>query len=140
MKKFKLAAITFSLVALSWPAASNNVIREAYLKNYVEQVTPTLKEMVVKYEPNLTDSESTAAIKVQATKMAGCQYQVAAQYPSKYSAASIEPVAQGHDLRQVTQNVNQLMQSDMQQGSISLEDFKTLVETGVALFKRCMAK
>jgi len=114
-------------------------LAERYVKNYVAQVRPEITKMLLKAEPGLSNHEVEAKVNSTANLMARCQLKAVAHYPAVYKAASVEPVAEGKDIREVTQNVNQLVRDDIQSGKISISEFKSLVERGASIFKACMS-
>ena len=69
--------------------------------------------------------------------MADCQLETLSTYPQKYQDASINPVAEGGDIAEVTKTVNEKMKTDIESGAISKEDFKAMVEDATEKYITC---
>ncbi|MFK7816105.1 MAG: hypothetical protein AB8B92_07195 [Gammaproteobacteria bacterium] len=69
--------------------------------------------------------------------MADCQINTMGAYPQKYQDASINPVAEGGDLSEVTKQVNDMMKADIENGTLSEEEFKVMVESATERYVNC---
>ncbi len=114
-------------------AESSNV--EKYKQVYVEQITPILKKQFV--DALATEADPEAKLSFVANGMANCQVETISAYPQKYQDASINPVAEGGDLSEVTKQVNEMIKADIESGAISEEDFKAMVESATEKYINC---
>jgi len=69
--------------------------------------------------------------------MANCQIETLSAYPQKYQDASVNPVAEGEDLSEVTKQVNEMMKADIESGTMSGEEFKAMVESATEKYVNC---
>lgn len=132
MKRSVLAVI-ISAILLNIAHAESNV--EKYKQVYVEQITPILKKQFK--DALATEDDPEAKLKFVAEEMANCQIETLSAYPQKYQDASINPVAEGGDLNEVTKQVNEMMKADIESGATSDEDFKAMVEAATEKYINC---
>jgi len=69
--------------------------------------------------------------------MADCQLKTLSAYPQKYQDASINPVAEGGNIAEVTKQVNEVMKTDFESSSISKEGFKAMAESATEKHVNC---
>ena len=133
MKNITLAfIISVSLLNTTF-AGSPNV--EKYKQVYVKQITPILKKQFASALEQESDPE--AKLKFVAEGMANCQIETLSAYPQKYQDASINPVAEGEELSEVTKHVNEMMKADIDSGKISKADFKAMLESATEKYIAC---
>lgn len=129
--------IIFTISLLFWTpnayAGQSNI--EIYKQVYVEQITPILKKQFADALEKEADSE--AKLKFVAEGMANCQIETISTYPQKYQDASINPVAEGSDLNETTKQVNEIMKADIENGTISKEAFKTMLDSATEKYINC---
>ncbi|QMU61667.1 MAG: hypothetical protein GKR92_08145 [Gammaproteobacteria bacterium] len=113
--------------------AESNV--EKYKQVYIEQITPILEKQFK--DALATEADPQAKLKLVAEGMANCQIETLSAYPQKYQDASINPVAEGGDLSEVTKQVNEMMKTDIESGTISKEDFTAMVESATEKYINC---
>ncbi len=132
--KHIILALIISVVALNTISAESSNV-EKYKQVYVEQITPILKKQFS--DALATEANPEAKLSFVANGMANCQIETLSAYPQKYQDASINPVAEGGDLSEVTKQVNEMMKADIESGTISEEDFKTMVESATEKYINC---
>lgn len=131
-KSIILAAIV-STVCLQISYAETNV--EKYKQIYVEQIKPILKKQFSGALDKETDPE--AKLQFVAEGMADCQIETIRAYPQKYQDASINLVAEGEGLTESTKKVNAMMKADIENGVITEEEFKAMVENATKKYVYC---
>jgi len=132
--KHIILALIISVVALNTISAESSNV-EKYKQVYVEQITPILKKQFS--DALATEANPEAKLSFVANGMANCQIETLSAYPQKYQDASINPVAEGGDLSEVTKQVNEMMKADIESGTISEEDFKAMVESATEKYINC---
>lgn len=132
--KHIILALIISVVALNTISAESSNV-EKYKQVYVEQITPILKKQFS--DALATEANPEAKLSFVANGMANCQIETLSAYPQKYQDASINPVAEGGDLSEVTKQVNEMMEADIESGTISEEDFKAMVESATEKYINC---
>lgn len=140
MKYSKLSLMAVLLALNPVQVTAGEALDNAYLENYISQVTPAVKNIFLQREPDLEDSAADAKANLQASKMASCQLKTIKNYPAKYRVPSLQPVAQGEDIRKVTQNVNSLMKSDVGNGSLSLAELNVMIKTATSTYETCLGE
>ncbi|MGH1538652.1 MAG: hypothetical protein ACRBDX_11495 [Gammaproteobacteria bacterium] len=128
-----LTAAVFIICIPSTHAEQSNI--EIYKQVYVEQITPLLKKQFSDALEKEADPE--AKLKFVAEGMADCQIETISVYPQKYQDASINPVAEGSNLNEVTEQVNEIMKADIENGTISKEDFKAMLDSATETYISC---
>jgi len=136
--KLYICAIALSLVFPTFVYAEKFDL-EKYKNNYAEQLIPLLKERMgteTKMESKTDAGEHVSTI---ANRMADCQLLAIEGYPKKYQNASIEPIINGADIRKTTKDVNELIQTDIKNGELSKQEFKTMTEAAIDKYKVCLS-
>ena len=132
--KHVILALIISAVSLHTASAESSNI-EKYKQVYIEQITPILKKQFA--DALATEADPEAKLKFVAEGMANCQVETLSAYPQKYQDATINPVAEGGDISEVTKQVNEMMKADIESGAISEEDFKAMVESATEKYINC---
>ncbi len=132
-KKYIILASILSAIFTHIAHAETNT--EKYKKAYVEQITPVLKKQFSK--ALATEENPNAKLKFVAEGMANCQIETLSVYPKKYQDASINPVAEGRDLSETSKKVNEIMKADLENGTISREDFMSMLEAATERYTNC---
>ncbi|MDH3609790.1 MAG: hypothetical protein OEQ24_11190 [Gammaproteobacteria bacterium] len=132
--KHVILALIISAISLNIASAESSNI-EKYKQIYVEQITPILKKQFA--DALATEADPEAKLKFVAEGMANCQVETLSAYPQKYQEATINPVAEGGDISEVTKQVNEMMKVDIESGAISEEDFKSMVESATEKYINC---
>lgn len=128
-----LLAVIVSATLLSTAHAESKI--EKYKQVYVEQITPILKKQFA--DILKAEEHPDAKLRSVAEGMANCQIETLSAYPQKYQDASINPVADGGDLSEVTQQVNEIMKADIESGAMPEEEFKAMVESATEKYVNC---
>jgi len=132
--KHIILALIISAVSLNTTSAESSNVKK-YKQVYIEQITPILKKQFA--DALATEGNPETKLKFIAEGMANCQIETLSAYPQKYQDASINPVAVGRDLSEVTKQVNEMMKTDIESGAISEEDFKAMVEKATEKYINC---
>ncbi len=136
--KLYLCTIALSLVFPTFVYAEKFDL-EKYKKNYAEQLIPLLKEHMGTETKMETQADTHKHVTTIANRMADCQLLAIKGYPQKYQDASIEPIINGADIRKTTEDVNELIQTDIKNGELSKQEFKTMTEAAIEKYKVCLS-
>lgn len=132
----KHAVLVFIVSAASLNTAFAELSNiDKYKQIYIEQITPLLKKQFAGALEKEADPE--AKLKFVAEGMADCQVETLSVYPQKYQDASINPVAEGGDISETTKQVNELMKTDIENGAISEDEFKAMLESATEKYINC---
>ena len=72
------------------------------------------------------------------TKMAECQLKGLADFPEEYREKAIMPVAQGADIIETTNALNQQMLADIEAGKMSKEQAQMLIGNAQETVQMCL--
>jgi len=136
--KYLITTIIFSAVLLGNANAESSNIKK-YKKNYEEQLIPLLKERMGTETKMETQADAHEHVSTIAKRMADCQLLAIEGYPQKYQDASIEPIINGADIRKTTNDVNELIKTDIKNGELSEQEFKTMTEAATEKYKVCLS-
>lgn len=136
--KFNLSTIALLLVLPTYLYAEKPDL-EKYKNNYSEQLIPLLKERMGTETKMETQADAHEHVSTIAKRMADCHLLAIESYPQKYQDASIEPIISGADIRKTTNDVNELIQTDIKNGELSEQEFKTMTEAAIEKYKVCLS-
>lgn len=120
---------------LAFAIDANDV--EAYKKNYSEQLRPMVMKKLGMDRPDLTASAIKREADAYVAKMAGCQLEGLAIFPEQYREKAILPVAQGGDVAQATQALNEELKKDIDGGKISKDEVMTIIQSAQQAVQIC---
>ena len=140
MNYFSLLILTVLLIT-GWNTAhaEQSAQIEKYKQNYAAQLIPILKEQMGRETDMQSETEANEHIATIAERMANCQLLAIEDYPQKYQEASIVPVVNGADIRKTTSDVNAMIQTDIKNGELSEQEFKTITEAVIEKYKVCLS-
>jgi hypothetical protein len=110
-----------------------------YKKNYAEQLIPLLKERMATELEMQSETDAHEHVSKLADRMATCQLVAIEGYPQKYQDASINPIANGVDLKKANNDLNLIIQTDIQNGDITDQALKTMTESAIEKYKICLS-
>jgi hypothetical protein len=117
--------------------AVNSQDEENYKLHYAEQVQPLVMKKLSSDRPEM----GAKALKTEATayvqKMAGCQLEGLKQFPQSYQDMAILPVANGEDIGSTTQALNKQIKKDVEDGKISEDKVKTMIQSAQETVQVC---
>lgn len=109
----------------------------AYKKNYSEQLRPMVMKKLGMDRPDLTATAIKSEADAYVEKMAGCQLEGLAIFPKQYREKAILPVAQGADVAQATQALNEELKKDIDAGKISKDEVMTIIQSAQQTVQIC---
>ncbi|MBQ0719517.1 MAG: hypothetical protein KBT88_06050 [Gammaproteobacteria bacterium] len=134
----RMVVVCLSAGFIASAVSAESALNDRYKQSYISQVTPMIEQQLLAANGGIAKADLKSEASVWAEKMASCQLEAIEHYPSNYREASVKPVANGGDIVKVTNDVNQLMKSDFEAGSLSLTSLQQLVATAAQKFKKCM--
>jgi len=137
--KIQIILISLLSAVFSNACAETDANIEKYKENYAKQLIPLLKERMGTETGMDSEADANEHISTLANRMADCQLVAIKSYPQKYQDASIIPVANGAELRKASEDLNQLIQTDIKNGDISDEELKTMTEAAIEKYKVCLS-
>jgi tRNA(Ile)-lysidine synthase TilS/MesJ len=139
--KYYIPTIILLALLLSNAYAENETQTntDKYKQNYATQLIPLLKERMGTELEMQSDADAHEHVSKLATRMATCQLVAIESYPQKYQDASINPVANGVDLKKANEDLNQIIQTDIQNGDITDQALKTMTEAAIEKYKICLS-
>ncbi len=111
---------------------------ENYTSHYITQLKPMVVQKLSADRPEMTAAAVNMEATAYVTKMAGCQFQALNQFPAVYSEKAILPVAQGADVAQTTQDLNNQILQDIEAGKLSKDQAKTIITNAQETIQMCM--
>ncbi len=135
--KYHITAIALFIMLLGNAYAESNI--EKYKQNYAEQLIPLLKERMGTELVMETEADAHEHVSTLANRMATCQLIAIKSYPQKYQDTSIDPVANGADIRETTNDVNTMIKTGIKNGELSEQEFKTMTEAAIEKYKVCLS-
>lgn len=136
--KYLITTIIFSAV-LQGNANAESLNIKKYKQNYAEQLIPLLKERMGTETKMETQADAHEHVSSIAKRMADCHLLAIGSYPQKYQDASIEPIINGADIRKTTNDVNELIKTNINNGELSEQEFKTMTEAATEKYKVCLS-
>lgn len=112
---------------------------ENYKQHYVEQMKPLVVKQIASNAPELSADELKNEANIYANKMAECQLESMAHFPEEYREKAILPVAQGEDLRDTNQALDEEIKHDIETGKVSQEEIITMAQTAQEKVQMCAA-
>lgn len=111
-------------------------------KNYTTHYTAQLKPMVVQQlnaaRPEMTAAAVESEASAYVSRMAGCQLNALKDFPEVYRDKAILPVAEGADLAETTQSLNQTILQDIENGKLTKDQATRMVVTAQESVQLCM--
>lgn len=135
--KYFITTIFLFVMLLGNAYAESNI--EKYKQNYAKQLIPLLKERMGTELDMQSEADAHEHVSTLASRMASCQLVAIENYPQNYQDASIIPVANGVDLKKANDDLNQIIQTDIQNGNITDQELKTITEAAIEKYKVCLS-
>lgn len=111
---------------------------ENYKLNYSKQLHPLVIEKLSTDRPEMTAQALKAEANAYVTKMAECQLKGLADFPEEYREKAIMPVAQGADILETTNALNQQMLADIEAGKMSKDQAEILIGNAQETVQMCL--
>ena len=134
----KLLVMLPLLVSAPLAMAIDKQDEENYKLNYSKQLHPLVIEKLSADRPEMTAQALKAEANAYVTKMAECQLKGLADFPEEYREKAIMPVAQGADIIETTNALNQQMLADIEAGKISKEQAQMLIGNAQETVQMCL--
>jgi hypothetical protein len=109
-----------------------------YTTNYTTQLKPLVMEQLNAAKPEMSAAAVESEVDAYVTKMAGCQLNALRDFPEVYRDKAILPVAQGADISQTTQELNQELLQDIEAGKLTKEQAERMILTAQDSVQKCM--
>ncbi|MGH1538651.1 MAG: hypothetical protein ACRBDX_11490 [Gammaproteobacteria bacterium] len=138
MKYYTLPIILLISVLNTVHADQSEQIKK-YKQNYAEQLIPLLKEQMSTETEMESEADANEHIATIAERMANCQLLAIEGYPQKYQNATIEPIANGAEIKKTASDVNTMIQTDIENGDFSKQDFLDITEAATEKYKVCIS-
>ena len=111
---------------------------ENYKLNYSKQLHPLVIEKLSADRPEMTAPALKAEANAYVTKMAECQLKGLADFPEEYREKAIMPVAQGANVAETTNALNQQMLADIEAGKMSKDQAEMLIGNAQETVQMCL--
>ena len=111
---------------------------ENYKLNYSKQLHPLVVEKLSADRPEMTAQALKAEANAYVTKMAECQLKGLADFPEAYREKAIMPVAQGADIIETTNALNQQMLADIEAGKMSKDQAEMMIGNAQETVQMCL--
>lgn len=111
---------------------------ENYKQNYSEQLKPIVIKKLSADRPEMTAPALRAETNAYVTKMAECQLKGLADFPEEYREQAILPVAEGADIAETTQALNQQMMADIEAGKLNKDQAMTMIGNAQETVQMCL--
>lgn len=111
---------------------------ENYKQNYSKQLHPLVIEKLSTDRPEMTAQALKAEANAYVTKMAECQLKGLADFPEEYREKAVMPVAQGADIIETTNALNQQMLADIEAGKMSKDQAEMLIGNAQETVQMCL--
>ncbi len=134
----KLLVMLPLLVSAPLAMAIDKQDEENYKLNYSKQLHPLVIEKLSADRPEMTAQALKAEANAYVTKMAECQLKGLADFPEEYREKAIMPVAQGADIIETTNALNQQMLADIEAGKMSKEQAQMLIGNAQETVQMCL--
>ena len=134
----KLLVMLPLLVSAPLAMAIDKQDEENYKLNYSKQLHPLVVEKLSADRPEMTAQALKAEANAYVTKMAECQLKGLADFPEEYREKAIMPVAQGADIIETTNALNQQMLADIEAGKMSKEQAQMLIGNAQETVQMCL--
>lgn len=109
-----------------------------YTTNYTTQLKPLVMEQLNATKPEMSAAAVESEVDAYVTKIAGCQLNALRDFPEVYRDKAILPVAQGADINQTTQDLNQEILQDIEAGKLTKEQAERMILTAQDSIQKCM--
>lgn len=136
MKRMMLALL---ILIPGISAANPDEIKTNYTINYIEQLTPILRDKLVSGMPGVPADKVSKQVEVLIVKMADCQFSSIKHYPKKYWDMAVLPVAAGENLLLNNKKIDTFFESEIKKGKISVDEVVELVEKAQKHLRACMS-
>ncbi len=111
---------------------------ENYKLNYSKQLHPLVIEKLSADRPEMTAPALKAEANAYVTKMAECQLKGLADFPEEYREKAIMPVAQGANVAETTNALNQQMLADIEAGKLSKDQAMMMIGNAQEAVQMCL--
>ncbi|MDT8309936.1 MAG: hypothetical protein RQ732_00680 [Methylophaga sp.] len=111
---------------------------ENYKLNYSKQLHPIVIQKLSADRPEMTAPALKAEANAYVTKMAACQLKGLADFPEEYREQAILPVAQGANIAETTQALNQQMMADIEAGKLNKDQAMTMIGNAQETVQMCL--
>lgn len=111
---------------------------ENYKLNYSKQLQPIVIQKLSADRPDMTAQALKAEANAYVDKMAGCQLKGLNDFPEQYREQAIMPVAQGADIVETTQALNQQMMADIEAGKLSKDEAMMMIGNAQETVQMCL--
>lgn len=111
---------------------------ENYKLNYSKQLHPLVIQKLSADRPEMTAPALKAEANAYVTKMAECQLKGLADFPEVYREKAIMPVAQGANIAETTDALNQQMLADIEAGKMSKDQAEVLIGNAQETVQMCL--
>lgn len=111
---------------------------ENYKLNYSKQLHPLVIQKLSADRPEMTAPALKAEANAYVSKMAECQLKGLADFPEEYREKAIMPVAQGANIAETTDALNQQMLADIEAGKMSKEQAEILIGNAQETVQMCL--
>jgi hypothetical protein len=119
-------------------SAEPNTTKDLYIASYIKSMTPLLRKNVMDRMPDLSLKDLNLIVTNTTEQMADCSYYSIADYPERYRNLSISTISEGVNVFESAAQVEALMQSDIEAGTIALEKVVSLLEDASEKVTLCM--
>lgn len=134
----KLLVMLPLLISAPLAMAIDKQDEENYKLNYSKQLHPLVIEKLSADRPEMTAQALKAEANAYVSKMAECQLKGLADFPEKYREKAIMPVAQGADIIETTNALNQQMLADIDAGKMSKDQAEMLIGNAQETVQMCL--
>lgn len=134
----KLLVMLPLLVSAPLAMAIDKQDEENYKLNYSKQLHPLVIEKLSADRPEMTAPALKAEANAYVSKMAECQLKGLADFPEEYREKAIMPVAQGADIIETTNALNQQMLADIDAGKMSKDQAEMLIGNAQETVQMCL--
>lgn len=111
---------------------------ENYKLNYSKQLHPLVIQKLSADRPEMTAPALKAEANAYVTKMAECQLKGLADFPEEYREKAIMPVAQGANVAETTNALNQQMLADIEAGKLSKDQAMMMIGNAQEAVQMCL--
>lgn len=134
----KLLVMLPLLISAPLAMAIDKQDEENYKLNYSKQLHPLVIEKLSADRPEMTAQALKAEANAYVSKMAECQLKGLADFPEEYREKAIMPVAQGADIIETTNALNQQMLADIDAGKMSKDQAEMLIGNAQETVQMCL--
>ena len=134
----KLLVILPLLLSAPLVLAIDSQDEENYKQNYTKQLHPVVIQKLSADRPEMTAQALKAEANAYVTKMAVCQLKGLSNFPENYREKAIMPVAQGANIAETTQALNQQMMDDIEAGKLSKDKAMVMIGNAQEAVQMCL--